>query len=45
MTLPPGDYTLVTLTTGVIPASVKVPVTVEAGAVTEVQIFLDSGIR
>jgi len=45
MTLSPGQYVLVTLTTGVLPAPVSLPVTVPQDAFTEVQLSLDSGIR
>jgi hypothetical protein len=43
--LSPGQYVLVTMTTGILPAPVSVPVTVQQSAFTEVQLSLDSGIR
>ena len=43
--LAPGDYVLVTLTTGVFPAPITMPVTIAAGRATDVQLMLDSGIR
>ncbi len=43
--LPPGDYVLVTLTTGVLPAPVTLAVTVKQNMMTEVELSLDSGIR
>jgi hypothetical protein len=43
--LPPGDYVVVSLTTGILPAPASVEVTVVAGEVAEVELLLDSGIR
>jgi hypothetical protein len=45
MDLPPGEYLVVSLTTGVLPAPASVEVTVVAGQVAQVELLLDSGIR
>lgn len=44
-TLPPGEYTLVTLTEGILPAPASLTVTVVAGQAIYAQLLLDSGIR
>jgi hypothetical protein len=41
----PGDYVVVALTTGVLPAPVSVDVTVADGEIAQVELLLDSGIR
>jgi hypothetical protein len=43
--LPPGEYILVTLTEGLLPAPAELPVTVVAGKVAYAELLLDSGIR
>jgi len=43
--LPPGNYRVVTLTTGIFPAPASVEVIVIAGQMTPVELLLDSGIR
>jgi hypothetical protein len=43
--LAPGDYLVVSLTTGVFPLPSSAEVTVVAGQVVEIELLLDSGIR
>jgi hypothetical protein len=45
MSLPPGEYVLVTLTAGVMPAPARQEAKVVSGEVTRVDLTLDSGIR
>jgi hypothetical protein len=45
LALQPGDYVILTLTMGILPAPVSVDVTVVKGQLTEVELLLDSGIR
>jgi len=43
--LPPGEYVLVTLTDGFLPAPANLTITVVADQVTHAELLLDSGIR
>jgi len=45
LVLQPGDYVVLTLTTGVFPSPASVGITIVAGQVTEIELLLDSGIR
>jgi hypothetical protein len=45
LVLNPGDYVVVTLTTGILPAPASVDVTVLDGEIAQVVLLLDSGIR
>jgi hypothetical protein len=45
LALTPGEYVILTLTTGILPAPASVDITVASGQVAEVELLLDSGIR